>query len=1080
MKLAPRNQTPGWNTSIDQLSNSMAKLFVKQQHTDLNSQARALRMPNEKEIQQAHLNIKLGNKQQSEALQKQHGSECHYCKSQELLYVGRWVSTCPIIRDILKLEKAPLPMAVFEPAIRAVTGDRAASMVDTGSQVHVSCVHDFFLSLQPLDQVLPLNLASPSFQIYATHRGRIRLPYNNLEIDDVLYCKEVQGTLLSLSQFFSNRCTAKFWGNDIVILNQGGEELCIATFTNHRWFLLPEFSSFVIPTVKALKSNAAYQWHCRLGHASDKVVRNFLKLYVPDFNKKSWMPFFCENCLVCKSTRRQMKGADESSCNRPRDLMVSDVMGPLPVPDIHLNKYLLTLCNHVSTFVFCFPIKTRDQVPKALTDAFRLIKSFFNNSVKFLRSNNAKEYTGQNFKISLTALGTQQLFTSPYTPEQNGEAERLSRTLGDSAQTKLWASGLPTTFWSYAYKCAAYIHNRIPNKTKERTPMEMWCGRKPQPFRIYPFGTRAIVHIPTEKQGKLDDRGRICKLIGFQDDSRGYFFWDDVNKQIINSNYVKFLDFKFEHKMQEKMKIQNLINKVGLCLGQENTDQICKSQDNMIENIATKHYLSIPSNLKDAKKDEHWYLWLTAINKELKSFDEMNVWTPVDKRLGMKIIKTRFVFDIKQRNSPSNNIYKARLVARGFCQRYGIDCKHTYAPTASLSLLRLLFAMATKFKWSISFFDISVAYLHSKLEEEIYVDAPDEFRPEWNGKVMKLNKAMYGLKQAGRCWWLRFKSIMNKLGFEAEELDQSIYRCTRDNVIVYVWMHVDNGVIFLNDTKAVSELKENLMTFLKVKLEDTISRIVGIDLVQTPECLTLLQSKFAEQIVEQFEQKSRTKLLQSLTVLPELKLQTSTNEPLEQKWYQSIIGSLNYLALGTRPNLSFAVGYLARYAGSPQQEHWDALRHLLGYVKHTVGQQLQYLSNSTCKTLDLWSDGDWGGEFQHSTLGFVLNFFNCTIAWGSRRQKLVASSTCAAELMAMGMAVEILTFVIQLVRTCLKDVKINIHCDNKAAVLILEGSKMRIKSLEHNFYIVNDLIRKYGITLKWTTAISQLANICTK
>ncbi|MBW0538652.1 hypothetical protein O181_078367 [Austropuccinia psidii MF-1] len=361
--------------------------------------------------------------------------------------------------------------------------------------------------------------------------------------------------------------------------------------------------------------------------------------------------------------------------------------------------------------------------------------------------------------------------------------------------------------------------------------------------------------------------------------------------------------------------------------------------------------------------------------------------------------------------------------------------------------------MATKFRWLISSFDISVAYLHSKLEEEIYVDAPSEFRPEWEGKAMKLNKAMYGLKQAGRCWWLHFKSIMNKLNFEAEELDQSLYKCTKNDVILYIWMHVDDGVIFSNNTTAMMELKENLMTFLKVKWEDKITRIVGIDVVQTPEFLKLSQSKFAGQIIEQFEQ---------------------------QKWYQSIIGSLNYLALGTRPDLSFAVGYLARYAGSPQEEHWGALKHLLGYVKHTRDQHLRYHSNPACEALDLWSDADWGGEFQRSTSGFILRLFNCTIAWGSRQQKLVASSTCAAELMAMGMAMDILTFMIQLVRACLNNIKINIHCDNRAAVLILEGSRTRIKSLERNFYIINDLIRKYDITLKWTTTLSQLADICTK
>ncbi|MBW0529530.1 hypothetical protein O181_069245 [Austropuccinia psidii MF-1] len=470
--------------------------------------------------------------------------------------------------------------------------------------------------------------------------------------------------------------------------------------------------------------------------------------------------------------------------------------------------------------------------------------------------------------------------------------------LGDSPRAILRASGLPNTFWSYAYKCAAYIHNQIPNKrTNNQTPMEMWCGRKPQPFQIYPFGAKAVVHIPVEKRGKLDDRGRLCKLIGFQDDSRGYFLWDEENKQILNSNGVKFLDYQFGKETQEKMKIYNFINKVGLWLGQEKTDQICESQDDIIEHMPIVHDMTIPSNLKEAKKDRHWESWLAVINRELNSFDEMEVWMEVDRVPGMKVIKTHFVFDIKQKTSLDDITYKARLVALGFCQRYGIDCEHIG-------------------------FDISVAYLPSKLEEEIYVDAPDEFRPEWRGKAMKLNKAMYGLKQAGQCWWLHVKSIMNKLNFEVVELDQSLYKCTRDGVILYVWMHVDDGVIFSNNTEAIPDLKENIMTFLKVKWEDKIMRIVGIDVVQTLKILKLSQSKFTGKIVEQFKHKSNTTLLRTSTVLPEPKLQTSTNAPIEQKWYQSVIGLLNYLALGTRPDLSFAVGYLARYAGSPQEEHW--------------------------------------------------------------------------------------------------------------------------------------------------------------
>ncbi|MBW0560378.1 hypothetical protein O181_100093 [Austropuccinia psidii MF-1] len=212
--------------------------------------------------------------------------------------------------------------------------------------------------------------------------------------------------------------------------------------------------------------------------------------------------------------------------------------------------------------------------------------------------------------------------------------------------------------------------------------------------------------------------------------------------------------------------------------------------------------------------------------------------------------------------------------------------------------------MAVKSKWIINCFDISVAYLHSKLDEEIYVSAPIEFRPEWTGKVTKLNKAMYGLKQEGQFWWLHFQSIMLKLNFIAEELDQLIYCCTKGETIIYLWMNVDDGVIFSNDQEAVSKLRIQLTEDFKVKWEDKLTRIVEINFKQEDNKLVLSQTDFARQIIQHFERKSNSPLLQTLSVLPETKLQTSQGIPIEQKWYQSIIGSLYYLVLGTRADLS--------------------------------------------------------------------------------------------------------------------------------------------------------------------------------
>ncbi|MBW0531524.1 hypothetical protein O181_071239 [Austropuccinia psidii MF-1] len=273
--------------------------------------------------------------------------------------------------------------------------------------------------------------------------------------------------------------------------------------------------------------------------------------------------------------------------------------------------------------------------------------------------------TGSQVHIGLMSMGTQQVFTCPYTPEQNGDAEQLNRTLGDAVRTMLRELGLPKQFWSYAYKCAAYIHNRIPNsRTRTMKPLELWCGRRPQLKGIFPFGAKAIVHIPIEKQVELDDRDKLCQLILFQDGSQGYFFWDNENKKLLNSNHVKFIYFHTSDQ-SNKMKITNLLNKLELKLGQGKNKGIFDEQYNVMDNLTTVTNIEIPTNMTDTKR-LNWDKWQATIERELILFPEINFWTLVEKQVNIKVIKTNFVFYLKQKGHPEELLYKARLVAKGF------------------------------------------------------------------------------------------------------------------------------------------------------------------------------------------------------------------------------------------------------------------------------------------------------------------------------------------------------------------------------------------------------------------------------
>lgn len=812
------------------------------------------------------------------------------------------------------------------------------------------------------------------------------------------------------------------------------------------------------------------------------MVRSFLKRFVPNFNAKEWVPFFCETCAFTKSERRRANLKSEIKVNKQLDLLCTDVLGPVDPADILGNKYILTLRDHATTFSYCFPLKARSEVDTKLTHALTVIKNQL-HAPKYLRSDNAKEYTKGSFQNFLLSIGTTMALTTAYTPEQNGEAERLNRTLGDMARAMLKQSGLPQSFWTFAYKCATFIHNRLPNKrTEGKTPLELWVGIEPQVNNIYPFGAKAYVHVPKEKRKKLEDRSKLCFLVGYLEDGRGWYFWDCQNNELISLDAAEFVEFGSKSTIQKdenKGHLDHILNAIQLRLGETPTDEICESQDKMLDIIPQISDLDVPKTLAKAKKSQYWPRWERACHKEIESCESFNVWDVVDPTPDMHILDTRFVFALKRDEDDCVIDFKARLVVKGYTQQLGIDCFETFAPTASLLSLHLLLALAARNSWILNSFDVSTAYLHSSIDETVYIWPPVDVCPNLAGKVLRLNKSLYGTKQAPRCWWKHFQRVMTLMNFEVKEVELLLYHCRRGKDVILVWMHVDDGVVVSNSASLRDQVKEGLEKSLKLKWQDGLKKIVGIK-VEYSDGVTLSQTHLATQIIKHAEEYFQRPLLTVSSTPPDGFLVTHTEGGIDDSEFQSFIGSLNYLAIGTRPDISYAVNLLSRHSAHPHKEHWLALQHLLGYVKGTKEQGLHL--NPVSDDLELWVDAGWGGEFQRSTSGFVVRFGGSTIAWSSRRQKVVAMSTCAAEYIAIGAGIEFLLFLNELLTKAYKVVPTTIFCINKIAILVAEDNSLqgKLKHIGRNFFYVNDIVRRNNFKLSWVSTVHQLANIFTK
>jgi hypothetical protein len=930
----------------------------------------------------------------NEILKARYGDACHYCKQN-----GHWYNNCAAFWDDVDQKVIDSPPRDFDnpqsnylpPHRPAMPQNRLRQLdvpeandgkvlLDSGASTHVSGNLEIFVSREHLAIPRTISLAVADCKVDVRFKGRVRIqtPKGPIEFDNVYYCPGVDGLILSVGRLTSNGWRLCFDGKKAELISPSN--ICFTTrFRNFCWYLAMCKDALEINKVTTSPSFDPYLWHRRLGHVSETVVRKYLKIHYPEeLEKKTWKSFFCEQCAISKALDQKSPGSNSLiPRDEPLDLLVSDVAGPFPY-DISGRRYLLTLRDHATTYIWTAILVTRDQVPAQIMEWVENIKTTLGRYPKCIRTNNAPEYTGTLKKL-LKPTGINYAPVPPYSPEQNGEAERVNQTLGDMARTMLHESKLPKIFWGHAYQAAGYIHNRIPNTKVPVAPLTQLYSTEVDPNKLYPFGASAILLIPKENRGKLDDRATEGQLVGYPMLGGGWLFWSESKGRIIHSTAVMFPEFQRLPVKKMAAPVQNpepestpehdepaktscldiVLNQIMLKLGEEETDVCHEREQKAISELVLTEDRRILATIK------------RAAEYEVEKFKSLEVWEPIEPFQGAKALGCWWVFTIKPPDREGDpEIYQARYVAKGFNQQIGIDCNETYAPTASLNTLQPLLSLANKHGYATATFDVSSAYLYSPIEEEVYVQPPVKIMPHLKGKIMRLKKAMYGTKQAARCWWQFFKRKMEAVGFVASDLEQSFYIYRKGVDFVIIWLHVDDGLAVASNQLLLDNLRVEMQKEMNIKWADGVKRLVGLNIVTKDGEVILDQERLASQIVQDYERPIFTRR----SPLPDNQLEVNTFEPVDQTNYRSIIGSLMYLACGTRPDLSFAVNLLARYCNNPSESHWLALDYLIGYIKRSQSTKLVFKGNNS--NLDLWLDANMNGQLRvllSSILGTPLH-----------------------------------------------------------------------------------------------------------
>lgn len=384
---------------------------------------------------------------------------------------------------------------------------------------------------------------------------------------DVTYVPNLCTNLISVSRMASNGNKVEFENDTCEIYNKNRDVIGTASLVNGLYRLNCEIDKTEQKSEVVLLANDDHElWHRRLGHICDanldkvKNSSNGIKFG----SKKD------EQCIVCvkgKQTRKPFKDVGKRAKNL-LDLMHSDLCGPFEIASHSGARYLFTIVDDYSRKVFIFPLKKKSEVVTEFKKFKSLVENQCERKIKVFRTDNGKEYVNNGLGDFLAKNGIKHEKTAPYTPEQNGVAERINRSIVERVRCMLVDAGLNKKFWAEAAVTTGYLLNRIPCRGNSESPEERWTNEKQNLSHIKVFGCKAMVHVPKEKRRKLDAKSNECILMGYSTESKAYRLFDPKTHKIVVSRDVIFVE-RNTKVIENEIKTNPSLSSIVLTFGEE-------------------------------------------------------------------------------------------------------------------------------------------------------------------------------------------------------------------------------------------------------------------------------------------------------------------------------------------------------------------------------------------------------------------------------------------------------------------------------------------------------------------------------
>ncbi|CAJ2657083.1 unnamed protein product [Trifolium pratense] len=893
-------------------------------------------------------------------------------------------------------------------------------------------------------------------------------------VENILFVPGMDCNLLSVGQLIEKGFSVSIKNEYFELYDPANMLVLRSPLAKNRTFKTV-INNATVECMKAVSEDKQnWLWHLRFGHLNFKYLNQLAsKEMVAGLPKIQMQDKICEGCLAGKQTRNIFKKS-------------------LPLRSANVLEVVHS-----------------DSKDEAF-DVFKRFKALVENQcskrIKILRTDGGGEYTSRRFESFCEENGIEHEVTAPYTPQHNGLAERRNRTILDMARCIVKHRNLPKSFWGEAVSTAVYVLNRCPTKKlKDKVPEEVWSGKKPSVSHFRVFGALCYKHVPEAKRKKLDDRSESMVLVGYHV-TGAYKLYNPTTKKMIYSRDVIVDEAKSWDWISSSSTSKPLMSLTEDSDSDQNAEtdaaaseaadaeaseaadaEALETADAEASEVGIRARSSrarkTPARLQDCDvvNDNE------AMEEELCAIEKNHTWEIVKLPSDKKAIAVKWVFKLKLNPDGSIAKHKARLVARGFLQREGLDYSEVYSPVARIETVRLVVAIANARDWPMYHLDVKSAFLNGPLEEVVFVTQPPGFVIKGKeNMVYRLKKALYGLKQAPRAWNKRIDGFLVKQGFSKCKSEYGVYVQKSTSSIILICLYVDDLLVTGSDIAKIEKFKTVMMTEFEMTDLGEISYFLGIEFLKTSKGLMLHQRKYAGEILKRFNMSDCTYAITPMET--NLKLEKNESEDaVDPTMFKQIVGSLRYLC-NSRPDICFAVGLISRFMEDPRQSHMKAAMRILRYIAGTLDFGILFPKSAVNAKSEIicYSDADWCGDKvdRRSTTGYFFKYLNASVAWCSRKQPVVALSSCEAEYIAGSYAACQALWINSVLKELKIDVKkpITLQIDNQSAINLAKNPVLhgRSKHIEARFHFLREQVNQGSLEVIHCATGSQVADIMTK